>query len=121
MINAFKETRYLVPLGIFVVGDALIIGPFWGIITLVSLYLHSWNFFFLSVSLFWVVRSLGETMYWIHEQFATKHRNDPRNLFGYSLVKNDSIWFLYQIAWQCVTVFSLLASIYFTRLILISR
>lgn len=111
MIDAFKETRYLGWLGIFVVADALIIGPFWVILAAIAWYLESWHIFFLGVALFWVVRGLGETMYWIHEQFATTHRNDPKNLFGYRLVKSEAIWFLYQIFWQCVTVLALLATV----------
>jgi hypothetical protein len=114
-INAYKETRFLWWLGIFVWGDALVIGPFWLLICLLSFMMHSWNFFLLSVSLFWVVRSVGETIYWFQEQFATSHRNDPKNLFGYRLVKNDSIWFLYQITWQCITVLSLLSSLWFAK------
>lgn len=111
MINAFQETRYLGWIGIFVVGDALVIIPFWILLSLICLYLHSWHYFFLGVSLFWVVRAHGEVQYWIHEQFASTHRNDPKNLFGYGLVKSDAIWFLYQIFWQCVTVLALLTSL----------
>lgn len=112
MIDAFKETRYLGWMGIFVVGDALVIGPFWIVLSLIAIYLQSWHWFLLGVSLFWVVRGFGETMYWIQEQFATNHRNDPKNLFGYGLVKSDAIWFLYQIFWQCVTVLALMATVY---------
>ncbi len=96
-------------MGIFVVGDALIIIPFWILLTLIAVFFHSWRIFELGASLFWVVRGFGETQYWIHEQFAADHRNDPKNLFGYSLVKSDAIWFLYQVFWQCVTVLALLS------------
>ncbi len=115
MKNAFQETRFLWWAGIFVVADAIVILPFWILVIVISLLMHSWTVFFLAVSLFWVVRSLGEVIYWMNEQFATHHRNDPKNLFGYSLVRCDAIWFLYQLFWQCVMVLALLSSIYFVR------
>lgn len=111
--NQFQETPWLLPWGIFVWADGLIFAPFWLGVFVVCLLLNDWKLFLLIYSVFWAVRSLGETVYWLNEQFAVNHRNEPKNLRGYSLVKNDSVWFLYQIAWQCVTVISIIFSIYF--------
>jgi len=51
-------------------------------------------------------------MYWLHQQFSTLERNPPKSLLGYRFFGNDSIWFVYQIFWQCVTVIAVIASIY---------
>ena len=111
--KAFEETPWLLPWGIFVWGDGVVFGLFWFIISVLTFALNDWNLFLLIYSIFWLVRSLGEVLYWIHEQFAKNHRNEPKNLRGYSLVKNDSVYFLYQIVWQCVMVVSIIFAIYF--------
>lgn len=110
--NVYGLTPWLGLLGIFVWGDATIICLFWTLSAVASYVLQSWLLFCLIVSLFWVVRSLGETIYWLNEQFAVHHRNEPKSLAGFKFFGNDSIWFIYQIIWQCVTVFSLVAVIY---------
>jgi len=113
--NPFGITKHLTLLGIFVWGDAIVLGPFWFGVSTLILFLQDWNLFLLIVSLFWVVRSLGEVIYWIAEQFADKHRNPPATLLFYPLLKTDAIWFMYQLFWQCVLVISLIASLYFAR------
>lgn len=114
--NAFGVTPWLTLLGIFVWGDAVIIGIFWVAISIVSLLFGSWYLFLSFVSLFWVVRSLGEVIYWISQQFSNIVRNPPQTLFGYSIFKNDSIWFAYQVVWQCILVVSIITSAYFINL-----
>lgn len=108
----FTETPYLSLLGIFVWGDAIIFAPFWLIVSLGVLYFQQWLLFLFIYSVFWVVRSLGETYYWFNEQFSGVTRNKPENLLGYSLVKSDAVWFLYQIFWQCVCVLAVVSAIY---------
>lgn len=103
-------------LGIFVWGDAVVIGPFWIIISVFSLVLQDWYLFLVALSLFWVVRSAVEVVYWVFEQFTERHRNHPQTLMFYNFIKSDAIWFIYQIFWQCILVISILASIYFTTL-----
>lgn len=110
--NAFGDTIFLGWLGIFVWGDAVVFGPFWFLASLVPLLLRDWSLFLVIVSLFWVVRSLGETQYWFNQQFSNVHRNPPEKMRCYGLFKNDSIWFGYQIFWQCILVASLIFSIY---------
>lgn len=114
--NAFGLTPLLNFLGIFVWGDALVVSPFWIASSLVSYVKGDWYLFCLIFSLFWAVRGLGETFYWIAQQFSDINRNPPNNLPFYSIFKNDSIWFAYQVFWQCVSVLALLGSIYFAHL-----
>lgn len=65
--NAYTLTRSLIFLGIFAWGDAVVFGPFWVISVLVSYFLKDWYLFLLIMSVFWVVRSLGETIYWFNQ------------------------------------------------------
>lgn len=113
--NPFGLTKYLVFVGAFVWGDVFVVAPFWIIVSSVSLLLNNWNLFLLFVSLFWVIRSLGEMVYWLNEQFAGKTRNPPHTLNFYKIFQNDSIWFIYQVIWQCVFVFSIVLSLYFSK------
>lgn len=114
--NAFGLTPYLSILGIFVWGDAVVFGLFWTLISIISLFLKDWYLFLLIISVFWLVRSLGETIYWLNQQFSKINRNPPEKLFGYFFFQNDSIWFAYQIYWQCVTIVSVVFTIYFANL-----
>lgn len=116
--KAYELTPYLLPLGIIAWGDAVVFGLFWTGASLVSYLLNDWILFLLIISVFWVVRSLGETIYWFNQQFSQKvsEANKPENLMLHSIFRNDSIWFVYQIIWQCVTVISIIATIYFARL-----
>jgi len=119
--NAYGLTRPLVFLGIFVWGDAVVFGLFWFFSSIITLFLSDWYLFLLIISVFWLVRSLGETIYWFNQQFSTIKRNPPEKLPGYSFFHNDSLWFVYQIVWQVVTVVSIIFSIYFSNLWLKNR
>ncbi len=114
--NVYGLTPYLLPLGIFVWGDAVIFGIFWALSSLVALFLNDWILFLLIFCVFWTVRSLGETIYWFNQQFSPIKRNPPKNLPGYKYFKNDSIWFIYQIIMQCITVISTIFTIYFAKI-----
>lgn len=114
--NAYKPTYELFPLGIFVWGDAVIFGLLWFGMSLVSLYLNDWILFSLLFWVFWLVRSVGETIYWFNQQFSKVVRQKPESLPGYSIFQNDSIWFVYQIVCQSITVVSLTAVIYIASL-----
>lgn len=109
--KSFDETPLLSWLGIFVWGDTLIIGMFWVATSIVGLIFRKWVIFLLCVSVFWIVRSMGEIIYWISQQFSAKNRNPPERLFGYKWVKNEAIWFLYQLYWQIVMVVGIVATI----------
>lgn len=111
--QVFEETPYLAVLGIFVWGDAIVFGFFWALAGLMVYLTNSVALMWLIYSVFWVVRSFGESIYWFNQQFSTITRNPPERLIGFRFFKNDSVWFAYQIWWQCVTVISIIASIYF--------
>ncbi len=115
--NPFGESFVLFWLGIFVWGDALILGFFWTVVSILSYYLKDWNLFLLIFSVFWVVRSFGEVIYWINQQFSTIVRNPPETLIGFRWFKNDSIWFIYQVVWQCVLVISIVSTLFFVKVI----
>lgn len=110
--NAFGLTRPLFFLGMFVWGDAVIFGLFWSVAALIALVFQDWILFLLIASVFWMVRSFGEVLYWINQQFSPIKRNPSNTLLGYRWFKNDSIWFVYQLVWQCVLVISIITSIY---------
>jgi len=114
--NAYGFTRPLLFIGAFVWGDAVVFGPFWVLSSAVVLLLKDWYLFLFIVSVFWVIRSLGETIYWFNQQFSTVNRNPIKNLPWNSIFHNDSVWFIHQIIWQCVTVISTIFSIYFASL-----
>lgn len=114
--NPFGEALPLSFLGIFVWGDATIIGLFGFLASLICLLISDWILFLLIISIFWVIRSLGEIIYWINQQFSPIVRNPPDTLLGYKLFKNDSIWFIYQLYWQMVMVASIVFSILLIRL-----
>lgn len=109
--NPFGEPFILFWLGIFVWGDAVVLGFFWTSVSVTCLLVQNWIMFWLTVSVFWIVRSLGEVIYWINQQFSTIVRNPPQTLIGYHWFKNDSIWFVYQIIWQCILVIAIIATI----------
>jgi hypothetical protein len=114
--NSYQLTKSLFWLGMFVWGDALIFSLFWMTASIASIVIGNLYLFCLIVSLFWVVRSLGETIYWFNQQFSTVRREPPEKVEFYSFVKNDSVWFIQQIKDQCITVVSLVASIYFAHM-----
>lgn len=115
--NAYGEIFLLTPLGIFVWGDAAIFGIFWFLASSISVLLLDVYLFPLIASLFVVVRSLGETMYWFNQQFSTITREQPNgHRFLYKYFHNDSVWFVYQILNQCVTVAGLVATLYFAHM-----
>src|SRR3989339_131525 len=112
--NSYGLTKALFLLGMYVWGDVLIFSLFWTSVALICLIVNNVYLFFTFVSLFWVVRSFGETMYWFHQQFSTVRREPPEKVELYSLVHNDSVWFIQQVKNQCITILSLVMSIYFS-------
>ena len=114
--NAYGLTPSLFPWGIFVWGDAVVFGIFWFLTSLISIILKDWILFLLIICVFWVVRSLGETIYWFNQQYSNINRNQPEKYWFYKYFHNDSIWFIHQIAWQCVSVISIIFTIYLSSL-----
>jgi len=112
-ISNYQPTPYLYPLGIFVWGDAIILGLFWLLVAVVGFISRNLNLILFIVSTFWLIRSLGEALYWFLQQFSGKVRDKPEDMFCYRFYKDESIWFVYQVFWQCIAVFSLVSSVYF--------
>ena len=106
-----KYTFTLFIFGIFVWGDATVFGIFWFLASITTLLLNDWILFLLVFSVFWVVRSLGETIYWFNQQFSKVIQWPPEKLPFFKFFHNDSIWFVYQIVNQCITVVSIIVSI----------
>ncbi len=110
--NAFGLTRPLFFIGAFVWADVVVFSPFWIVASLIPWYLQSWTLFLLILSVFWLVRSFGETLYWFNQQFSSINRNPIENLPLRSVFHNDSIWFVHQIFWQCISVLTIITTIY---------
>lgn len=98
-------------LGIFIWTDAVVIGLFWMLASMLVLIIDNWHIGLLIISLFWVVRSAGEVIYWMLQQFATKKRDEPETVRWHSLFPGESVWIAQQVWWQMVLVFSLLATV----------
>lgn len=115
--NAYGITKPLFILGMFVWGDVVIYSVFWIIVSIISLIFEDKILFLVFLACFWIIRSLGETIYWFLQQFSdnVSESNKPKNLLFNSVFHNDSVWFVYQIMWQCVTVFSAVFLIYLLK------
>lgn len=110
--NPYGLTRFFSFLGAFVWVDAVTFGAFFLLASAISFILQDFILLLLIYSVFWVIRSVGETMYWFLEQFANPHKNKPETLKGHTFFPGDSIYIHYQIFWQCVSVISIIASVY---------
>lgn len=94
-------------IGAFVWGDALVFGPFWIIASIIVLTQQDWWLFEIIFLSFWLVRSFGETVYWLNQQFSPIKREPPEKIWFYRFIKSDAVWFIFQIWWQCLSVVSL--------------
>lgn len=95
----YSDVSLLLPLGIFVWGDALILAPFWVISSVIFYFLSPVNIlrYFL---LFYAVRSMYEVVYWISSQMAGKTYNPP--LFRqFTWLKPNDAAILYQLMNMC--------------------
>ena len=103
----YSDTAWAWPLGIFVWGDALILGPFWSLTGLVSLWMQPIQIlrFFL---LFYTIRSAYEVVYWINHQVAQRDYQPPlfRNV---SWLGANEAAILYQLLNTLVVVGSVFA------------
>lgn len=114
--NPFGLTPFYGPIGAFVWVDAIVFGLFFSLVSLVCLYLQDFVLFLLVISLFWTIRLIGEQVYWFLEQFALKHRNPPRTLWPVRyfsfLFKGEETWIVMQIVLQCMSVVSIILTVY---------
>lgn len=100
----------------FVRADNVVFGLFWFIISIITLLLDDWLLFLLILSTFFLVRSIGETIYWFLQQFHPREGNNPSKFWYYKFFRNDSVWFVNQIYWQCITVLTIILDIYLIKL-----
>ncbi|MCX7996821.1 MAG: hypothetical protein N2691_03650 [Patescibacteria group bacterium] len=82
--------RYLL---VFVQGDSLVIIPFFFLVLLFGFF--SIDFMLVLVGLFVTVRSFGEMLFWMLQQFGP-HSYRPYD-FGLSKLDNNAIYILYQL------------------------
>ncbi|CAN5144621.1 hypothetical protein BH09PAT1_BH09PAT1_7830 [soil metagenome] len=111
-----KPYKICEPFGSFVWADHVLFGPFWIFVSLVTLILHDVILFFLIFAIFWVVRSGGETLYWFFQQFHPRIGNEPDKFWINKIVPGEAVWFMHQIFWQCITVISIILSLYLSFL-----
>lgn len=102
--------------GAFVWADAVVFGSFWILTSLLTIYLNDWILFLLFQSVFWTVRAWGESVYWFNQQFSERINVNPKEMWDYNFFKNDSVWFVRQIQWQCVMVIGIISTIYLAKI-----
>lgn len=111
--KSYEEVLWERFYGAFALGDCVIFGIFWIIISLAVLFLNDWTLFLLILSVFWTIRSLGETNFWFGMQFAPMKRYPPKYFPIYRFFHDDSVYFIQQITWQCVATLAIISSLYF--------
>lgn len=116
--NPYGEGKYGIVYGGFVFGDYLVFGAFFVLVSLAILILRDFVLFLLILSVFWLIRAVGESLYWFLQQFSSLvHKNPPDRFFLHRYIKQaDAIWFINQIIWQCLTVVFIITTIYLTHL-----
>ena len=105
--------------GSFVWADGIIFGPFWFLVSLgfLSVKPENWRWFATFFLVFWLIRSTGEVIYWLNNQFQPL-RMDKLNSQSFLFLKNffhQSNYiasFVYQIFWQCVSTLCLFGLIW---------
>lgn len=103
----YSDTLPLTPLGIYVWGDALILAPFWLVVS--SFFLISGvepSLFLRFYVLFLALRSTYEVIYWLLHQSA-KSEYHPPLLRSVSWLKAQEIAILYQLFHTCIILLSL--------------
>lgn len=84
-------------LTIFVWGDAIVIIPFLLLVCLAYFAgFQNREFFLVLMGVCLAVRSCGEMLYWMHQQFGEK-KYRPHD-FGFKNLGNNAIYILYQLA-----------------------
>jgi len=98
----YTDTKSLIPIGIFVWGDALILAPFWMIISVIFLFISPLNMLrFLLI--FHIVRSFFEVIYWLNHQ-AVKSKYQAPMFRKYKWINPDQSAILYQLINTCQVI-----------------
>lgn len=104
--------------GAFVWEDVVIFAPLFMIITVLTLLMADFRIWMLCFLVFWIVRSLGETIYFFLEQFLEpktlphnieRHLEAVRRMFGG--IDTQKAFMLMQTMFQTVTISSTVALI----------
>jgi hypothetical protein len=98
--------------GSFLWMDHIVLAPFWVIISFGTIILNDSLLFLLILSTFWLIRSIGETIYWFLQQFHPRPGNEPEKFWINKLAPGQGVWFLNQLFWQCVSVLTLISTVY---------
>lgn len=104
----YQDTPWLLPLGIFVWGDGLILGPFW----LVSGLLFFWLpglFIARYLLLFTAIRTGYEVVYWLTHQAAGKQYEPPlfRSVKWIDAQQSAILYQLLTTVWMFLALFGL--------------
>jgi hypothetical protein len=103
------------PFGAFIWGDLLIFGLFWGIACIILSKLNNHYYYFLTLYSFWLIRSIGETMYWFTQQFSQIENPWPNyypHIAFLQTITPKEIWVFHQLIWQSICIISLIGLIY---------
>lgn len=114
--NPYGLTPIYNIIGSFVWTDAVVFGLFWTFTSLLVLLLSNWLLFLLTLSIFWLVRSIGETIYWFNQQFSQRNRNPAHTLWVSRIFPGDSSWVAMQIFWQCVAVATSISALFVLKI-----
>lgn len=110
--NPFGLTPQFNLISAFVWVDTIVFGAFFVLVSVLCLLVQDFVLFLLIFSVFWTIRSIGEQMYWFHEQFTLKHRNPPSTLWPSKFFNGEEVWIVMQIVLQCISVISIISSVY---------
>lgn len=97
----YSDTPWLLPFGVYVWGDGLVLGPFWLLVGGLSLVA---DVRLAQVYLFFVLcRSLYEVMYWLNHQ-AVKSVYEPPLFRGVKWIDGQQAAILYQLIHMSVVI-----------------
>lgn len=101
--------------GAFIWGDLLIFALLWFFLYLILARIKNSYYFFLAFYSFWLIRSIGETVYWFTQQFSQIvnpwPNYYPHILFLSSLTAKE-IWVFHQLIWQSLCTAALIGLIH---------
>ena len=107
---------WAVPLGAFVWEDLLVFGLLHAVLALLGYALGNPTFWLICFLIFWIIRSLGETLYFFLEQFIvpqhhphmiTNHFTALRKIFGN--ISDQKCFIIMQVTMQIITVTSVIS------------
>lgn len=115
--NAYGEFYPMLIIGALVWADAVIFGLFWTLVPLFILFKPDWLLFLLLFSIFWTVRGIGEIIFFLNIQFNPIKRYPPGHFpILPKIFHDESVYFIFQIIWQCIITIFIICSIYFAKL-----